>query len=449
MVVAWGGACEPLLISHIQEGEYKSHSIFNVLTWLPNLLHIHNSSETSYYTSYTSSPLRSQYITMAPAETNEVKRCFERRAYEHTPLPREEILLLLRYKRERKHFDQLGWQIRGYPLCSRPTTSSSFHPDILTQSIDQLHPMNIGTADDCCNKTAPFYCFHVPRPEDILTWLHRRWMVPWRSHIEWGQFIAKIIIARTDQKMCLRHKKMEPKLAIDWIIHLNALVCQRSEEVRQQVVEEEPEQLAPTPYQAWGLAENENPQDLRQDQTFFLLRPLFRAVAVLIQGPGEWPPRSVEHHNLDVYVIRTGVTQGLSAPIPLEDLIADVPPANFDTDLFWLEGGDDWVLKAVKTTLPVAYDFLDKLQRREDAAFGQQPDPVESTKNSRAGYLMSPEALGRKARELGWKDEWDPPSGPSAEWVPDGMTVSWAPEVFVPGPSSTGGSSASRAAETH
>lgn len=312
----------------------------------------------------------------------------------------------------------------------------------MTESIDKLCPMNIGHADDCCNKTAPFYCFHVKRPEDILTWLHRRWSVPWRSHIEWGQFIAKFItVGNAGSSGIVREadQQVEPKLAIDRIIHLNALICERSEAVRRRVAEEEPEQLAPLPYEKWGLAWNDNTTELRQDQAFFLLRPLFRAVAVLVYGSDE---RTSAHlRDLGVYVIRTGVTEGLSAPIPLEDLIDAVPPARFDTDLFWVKGTEDWVLKAVKTTLPVAYKFLDKLQRREDAVFGQQPDPVESTKDSRAGYLMPPSELRELAREYGWKDDWDLPSGPSADWVPDGMAVSWAPDFPVPGSSSRGSSS--------
>jgi hypothetical protein len=388
---------------------------------------------------------------MAPDKTEEWKDPLEFRAHDRAPLPRHEILWMLRYIRQEAHFRQLLQQVHGKQRLVGPTVSSPFSQDIMTENFDQLRPMNIGHADDCCNKTAPFYCFHVERPDHILKWLHRKWRVPWRSHIEWGQFIAKIIIVRNTGSSGIvfeDEQQMEPRLAIDRIIHLHALICQQSETVRRKVAAEKPEERENKPFEKWGLAEYDSPRDLQQDQVsgFFQLRPLFRAVAVLIHGRGEYTRMKVHDHG--VYVIRTGVTEGLSAPIPLEDLIEAVPTENFDTDLFWVKGTKDWVLKAVKTTPPVAYDFLDKLQQREDAVFGQQPDPVESTKNSRAGYLMSPGRLGKLARGFGWEDDWDLPSGPSAEWVPDGMTVSWAPDMSVPGSSSRGESSANRATGT-
>lgn len=221
---------------------------------------------------------------------------------------------------------------------------------------------------------------------------------------------------------------------IDRLIHIHALVCTRTETVRRAVIEEELEDRETKPYETQGLAENENFLELQRNQVFFLLRPLFRAVAILIVGHGR-PTGHIEITKamieealgLPFYVICTGVTEGLSAPIPLEEISDGVPESD-------IVRAPDGTLRAVKTTLQVTFDFLQRLQQREDAAFGEKPDLVDSTRNFRAGYLETPERMMGSAGEFGWRGDRNLlPEGPSAGWVPDGLVVFWAPDIPVAG----------------
>jgi hypothetical protein len=86
---------------------------------------------------------------------------------------------------------------------------------------------------------------------------------------------------------------------------------------------------------------------------------------------------------LPVYLVPTGITDSLSAPITLESISAKV-----DTNLGDTPG-------TVKTTLETAVDFVMHLEDRENAAFGLLPDPIASWKPSRVLKTTVPEPSSR------------------------------------------------------
>lgn len=84
---------------------------------------------------------------------------------------------MLRYLRERQHYSRLGQVAFHNPPRGRLPW---LVPDLMTESIDQLVEMNINHANDCCNKTAPFYVFKVSSWQGsyLIEWLHKEWPIP-------------------------------------------------------------------------------------------------------------------------------------------------------------------------------------------------------------------------------------------------------------------------------
>ncbi|KAF4467721.1 hypothetical protein FALBO_5398 [Fusarium albosuccineum] len=142
---------------------------------------------------------------------------------------------------------------------------------------------------------------------------------------------------------------------------------------------------------------------------FFILQPLFRAVVIVLLAK-DYHIRVADIGQLPVLVVLTGIEDGLSAPLSLEPLRDNVDRVISD--------------KAVQVPLGVAVDFVVALEQREVAAFGPQPDPVESTKNMQDGCSFSLDSYPRAMKKLGWGDE--PITGPSSTWVDDEKYPEWS-----------------------
>ena len=327
---------------------------------------------------------------------------------ERLPLPRDEILHYLRGSLEVTH----RHLIHRY---------SASHPFLYEPRIDQpadLPQMGLGQADDFCNKTAPIYIYSTAdlNPTQLLlialhNWLYRKWFRPYKSEIEWGQFIAKVMrLPDVPNDMPVEH-------LVNSVISLNGTVCDKVEAARQSVMDFDLSQLREGMLQpATGIDYLKSMPELIEDQEFFLLQPLFRAVVIMIDGKdygGNLGEDVADMGLTDVHIVRTGVEDGLSAPI------------TFDTILGRISGsimGKDGRVKAVRTTLDTAFSFLRGLERREVAAFGAHPDPCESTKGLRSGYMDAP-ALLYTAKELGWTEE--SLELPSSKWVDADKYPEW------------------------
>lgn len=159
---------------------------------------------------------------------------------------------------------------------------------------------------------------------------------------------------------------------------------------------------------AGRLAYERSRAQIIRDQHNFILQPLFRALAVAIR---------VQHYDVEltdigrmpVTLVRTGVEDGLSAPITFDSIASHLTMV--------VLSGANGVMTAVETDLETAVGFLMDLEQREIATFGLRPDPVESTRNLQSGCLVSRKGLLEEAERLSWSKDMQPLKGPSSSWV--------------------------------
>lgn len=354
-------------------------------------------------------------ISQQPSST------FIGRCLQNAPLPRHKILQALRGDLEGTHRATL----RNHTFVHQRYRLEIDDP----RHIYDIPEINIKQANDCCNKTIPIYICHnhrgnVNQSSSVLlfalhNWLYQQWFRPYRSNIEWGQFIAKIFECTIPFKYlrpdCLTKWQGlgdSPEDVIDMTIRLNRLVCDRIETSQKHILSEE----RPDSTRCNGLVPEQSFRDLQRDQSCFILQPLFRAIMIVIQEQS-FTIDMTDIGGLMVYLVLTGVEHGLSSPISLESVEKDLASKS----IYDREGR----LRAICTTLKTAYTFIRELECREEAAFWQRPDPVQDSKGLRAGYLTTAESLQGLADELGWRSEWEPLEYPSSRWVDTTLTPKW------------------------
>ncbi|KAF5005559.1 hypothetical protein FDECE_8011 [Fusarium decemcellulare] len=247
------------------------------------------------------------------------------------------------------------------------------------EDLSQLRPSR---APEIRNKTVPIYLLHSDEEKRglaalILMVIHnsiyRKWFRPYRSDIEYGQFVAKVI------NCCGQpHTKDEDSaVGLAMRMHTTINTC----------------------------------LDSIQALPFYTTRPLFRAMAIVIPGQNYHTCGVVSRiATVSVLIVLTGETEGLSAPISF-DSIAD--RAEVVT-----VGGK----AGVRTDLGTAISFVMFLEEREDAFFGPQPDPVASTAHAETGRWVY-EGEQSWAEALGWYNE--PLVGPSSRWVDGEKYPDW------------------------
>ncbi|KAJ9145479.1 hypothetical protein NKR23_g5406 [Pleurostoma richardsiae] len=96
---------------------------------------------------------------------------------------------------------------------------------------------------------------------------------------------------------------------------------------------------------------------------------------------------------MPVLVILTGQEDGLSAPITFETLGDKVATSVINGR------------QTARMTLEIAIGFVVALEEREDAAFGEQPDPFLSTANTGNGGPVYCPLFQKTAKKLGWGNE--------------------------------------------
>ncbi|KPM38284.1 hypothetical protein AK830_g8268 [Neonectria ditissima] len=352
--------------------------------------------------------------------SNTTSKNFLNKALQRAPLPRHEILHAMRSRLEALH----RWRVYQYG-CD-PHHSNMYRPRIdILDSLEDFPQMSIKTANDCCNKTTAIYlCKSTPTDHShVLTyalhnWLYQKWFQPYRSDIEWGQFFAKVIEPQgggsrgpvVGQLM----SDESPWQFASTMTKLHAVVCERADEARESLMETFLHGPIPRQSDCWGLVADQSKWELQQDQEHFVLQDLFRAVFILIEGQ-DYAPNTDDVGEMSVCIVCTGIDAGLSAPISFESIASSV-------ESFIM--GTDGEIMAARTTLEVAFTFIQDLEKREIAAFGMRPDPVEATKGLRAGYLTTGESLLSEAEELGWP-KGEPLEYPSSKWVDAGMYPEW------------------------
>ncbi|KAL2679334.1 hypothetical protein Neosp_010107 [[Neocosmospora] mangrovei] len=211
----------------------------------------------------------------------------------------------------------------------------------------------------------------------IHNYLYRKWFRPYRSDIERGQFVAKVILA-TDQP-----DTKDEESAVDLAMQMHATINTCLDSIKA--------------------------------QQFYTTRPLFRAMTIVIPGQSYYTCGLVSRvATMSVLIILTGEQEGLSEPISF-DSIAD----RAETVTI---GGKE----GVRTNLETAIDFIMFLEEREEAALGPQPDPIASTGASALDEWEGEwiyERAQTMANGLGWDDE--PLVGPSSRWVDTDEYPDW------------------------
>ncbi|KAL7954521.1 hypothetical protein V8C34DRAFT_294133 [Trichoderma compactum] len=293
---------------------------------------------------------------------------------------RDEFLWFLRTEHEEHH----RWHIRHYAV---QYTYRASPRDVAANCLPDLSDYHWA---DTCNKSVPVYI--VPGQRWLLlrvvlhNYIYRRWFRPYRSEIDYGRFICKFIYPCPPA-----YEEPMPPPTIHDIITINQAICAKIEEQRSIFVEEYNShgRFAITPTVGKSPAQ-------------YILQPLFRALLIVVSDKKYNKETSETVGGLPVYLVRTGIEEGLSAPISFEPIATKT--------LSHIEAGH-----VIEVTIETAIDFIMELEAREVAAFGFRPDPVSDWKP----FEDDSEAW----QSLG---ETEPLVGPNSQWVDSEKYPQWA-----------------------
>lgn len=318
------------------------------------------------------------------------------------PLPKDELLHVLRGLQEQSHFDR----VMVYSATSRWLLNPQHHMPI---DFTAASGLRLEDANDACNRTAavyllrdltdpqhpergiyqPMYYKTVLLISQLYRYTYQRWFRPYRSEIDRGQFLTKVNLPPAS----VLPVDTCSMAVVDWVKRLHSNFCQRIESIKSQETDRE---------ESWS------------EEPFYIMQPVFYAIAVALRTC----TYDIDIANLGdtpVVIVCTGMEEGLSAPIDLS-AIDQGSIRGVVTD-------SSGKLVAVEVALGVAVTFLMALEAREQQAFGMKPDPVQSTR-----VLTDYDDASEAKDVLGWDTEtMGVPRGPSSAWVdldkyPDGAS---------------------------
>ncbi|KAH7109941.1 hypothetical protein EDB81DRAFT_849259 [Dactylonectria macrodidyma] len=254
----------------------------------------------------------------------------------------------------------------------------------------------MGVADvlDTCNKSVAVYVPFPLRPHCraihyvVDNYLYRRWFRPYQSEIELGRFLCKTITP-TD----LPDEPSPSEATVSSFISLNGAICAKVK-AHQRAYDE----LVATGQEIPGWR-----SQAFSNHRSFILQPLFQALLIVVCVQSYTSEDSKTIGSIPALLVRTGVEEGLSAPITFEGIA----------------GTEDSSSKFyIRTTLKTAVDLVMSLEAREAATFGLQPSPEvafeEDKRASRGGLVRYQEDLGD-----------DPVLGPSSKFVDGSKYIGW------------------------
>ncbi|KAJ4863353.1 hypothetical protein T069G_04307 [Trichoderma breve] len=325
------------------------------------------------------------------------------------PQPPHAILHYLRGSQESRH---------RYLIHGRSTDPRWIYQPNISDLAYMAAEMTLQEANDCCNKAAPLYIFSAKRTiypslfvQVLHNYLYHKWFIPYKSEIEYLQFVTKTFLPE------LLPDDLQPGPLVNLAIPVHAAICVRAQEARDAVKELEPpyplQPIPPKGPKKRGHYKYARIDQIVRDQEFFLLRPLFRAIMIIIRLE-EYNDEDLDVRQLPVLLVRTGIEEDLSAPISFE------PIAHKIKTVIQRTNSSEAV---VQVTLETAVDFVMSMDKREIATFGHQPDPILSTRNLGDGGLYGPSIL-TTAQEMGWGDE--ELRGPSSKWVDTERYPEWS-----------------------
>jgi hypothetical protein len=222
------------------------------------------------------------------------------------------------------------------------------------RDINHLPEMTVTDFVDTCNKSVPVYIIKDNQwcllSIVLHNYIYRRWFRPYRSEIERQRFICKFIAPQD-----LPNEALPSQSTINSIVSMNGAICAEVE-ARHHAYE----QLAlGNEETGWimGLSR-------LKDHKFHVLQPLFRALLIIISSKNYNNEDSKTIGKLPVFLVRTGIEDGLSAPITFEPIMDKI------------HGSLGATKSTIKVTLETAIGFVLDLEAREAAVFALQPDPA-------------------------------------------------------------------------
>ncbi|KAH8905277.1 hypothetical protein BR93DRAFT_777424 [Coniochaeta sp. PMI_546] len=258
-----------------------------------------------------------------------------------------------------------------------------YEPSIMGTDTATAPKLNVRDFKDVCNKSVPLYVLTDDRWKLLAITLHnyiyRRWFRPYQSELENGQFICKFI--------ALHSENLGAEPIVGSILSFNERLSEQVEDCRRIYDAAEPDTLDPT---GSGLF-------LLKDHQVYQIRPLFRALLIIVDSKNYHLEDSKTVGDMRVSLVRTGIEDGLSAPITF-----DIIQQQAET-----EATDN--LDIITTTLRVAIDFVIALEDQERGASTSAPAPS-------ARYLRA------------WKNQFgdqEPVRYPTSRLVSDEKAVEW------------------------
>lgn len=297
-----------------------------------------------------------------------------------TEMTREELLWDFRTSEESAHRSMI-WRFSEVFYCM-PSARDVKANLPLHLSVDDYY--------EICNKSVPVYINNCSKWQQVHIVLHnyiyRRWFRPYRSEIDYNRFICKFIFP---QELPDDEVSSSPS-NIRSLIGINMAICNEVKSLRTSYME----------YRALGHTRLSDDITGIPNTRHHVLQPLFRALFILVPGEQYNNQDSRTVGELPVYLVRTGVEEGLSAPITF-DLIT--------TAISHIEPGC-----VVQVTLQTAIDFVIYLEAREAVAFDLRPDPVAEWKPDEEDLRIWRQLKGN-----------EPLIGPSSQWVDTERYPQW------------------------
>jgi hypothetical protein len=263
--------------------------------------------------------------------------------------------------------------------------------------------------EDSCNKAVPIYFLPSPNYQLVANifknYILRRWFCPYRTDISREQFLCKFIMpAGLDTS----RNTPPPEATIDAVTTFHGIICGKAEKLlrarndrtkseRRAKRSEKKRNKKKKRNNDWSDDENSQPVGpVCHDG--YALRSLYKALIAIASCADYDGENSTTAGRFPIYLVRTGVEDGLSAPISFDAEVAAQRMKYISDDV-------------VETNLEAAVDFIMALEARETAVFGIQPDP--------ASVIVRPCAIpkdknGRKLTKL-----------PSTQWVSDEKAAEW------------------------
>lgn len=150
-----------------------------------------------------------------------------------------------------------------------------------------------------------------------------------------------------------------------------------------------------------------NDESVDCDPRFYILQPIFRALPIIFPSQTCSLFKPV-FSTISVFLVLTGIIEGLSSPITFESL-NNVEYKRYSDTLIQLPFED-------------AIAFIEKVEAYENAVYGYRPDLATVNQEPYQHHLEKLGNVGDTMVQLGWKGQ---PRllGPSSEWV-------WNPKKY-------------------